>query len=63
VRPAAGRNVRESHRISAVILLSNGRTVADVADALLFDPETVRAHYKRYKGGGREFVAHERCRQ
>ena len=45
-------NAREAYRINAVILLGNGRTVADVADALLFDPETVRTYFKRYKKGG-----------
>ena len=47
-------NVREAYRINAVILLGNGRTVADVADALLFDPDTVRTYFKRYKKGGLE---------
>ena len=28
------------------------RTVADVADALLFDPDTVRGYFKRYQEGG-----------
>ena len=45
-------NVREAYRINAMILLGNGRTAADVADALLFDPDTVRAYFKRYKKGG-----------
>ena len=45
-------NVREAYRINAVILLGNGRTVADVADALLIDPDTVRGYFKRYKQGG-----------
>jgi hypothetical protein len=40
--------VREAYRISAVILLGQGRTVADVADALLFDPDTVPGYFKRY---------------
>jgi transposase len=47
-------NVREAYRINAVILLGNGRTAADVADALLFDPDTVRTYFKRYKKGGLE---------
>ena len=47
-------NVREAYRINAVILLGNGRTVADVADALLIDPDTVRSYFKRYKKGGTE---------
>ena len=45
-------NVREAYRINAVILLGNGRTAADVADALLFDPDTARTYFKRYKKGG-----------
>ena len=45
-------NVREAYRINAVVLLGNGRTAADVADALLIDPETVRSYFKRYKKGG-----------
>jgi hypothetical protein len=47
-------NVREAYRINAVMLLGNRRTVADVADALLFDPNTVRTYFKRYKKGGLE---------
>jgi transposase len=47
-------NVREAYRINAVILLGKGRAVSDVADALLFDPETVRTYFKRYKNGGLE---------
>ena len=31
-----------------MILLGNGRTAADVADALLIDPETVRTYFKRF---------------
>jgi transposase len=45
-------DVREAYRINAVILLGQGRTVADVADALLFDADTVRGYFKRYKAGG-----------
>jgi transposase len=48
----AARDVREAYRINAVILLAKGRTAADVADALLIDPDTVRDDYKRYKKGG-----------
>jgi transposase len=48
----AARAVREAYRINAVILLGNGRTAADVADALLFDPDTVRDYFKRYKKTG-----------
>lgn len=45
------RDVREAYRINAVILLAQGRPAADVADALLIDPDTVRSYYKRYKKG------------
>jgi transposase len=45
-------NVREAYRINAVILLGQGRTPADVADALLIDPDTARTYFKRYKKGG-----------
>ena len=48
------RNVREAYRINAVLLLGKGRTVGDVADALLMDPDTVRTYFKRYKKGGIE---------
>ena len=39
-------NVREAYRINAVILLGQGRTPADVADALLIDPDTARTYFK-----------------
>jgi transposase len=45
-------HVREAYRINAVILLGQGRTAADVADALLIDPDTARTYFKRYKKGG-----------
>jgi transposase len=48
----AARDVREAYRINAVILLGKGRTSADVADALLIDPDTARDYFKRYKKGG-----------
>jgi transposase len=48
----AARDVRQAYRINAMILLGKGRTVADVADALLIDPDTVRDYFKRYKKGG-----------
>jgi transposase len=50
----AQRDVRYAYRINAVILLGRGRSVADVADALLFDPDTVRGYFKRYRQGGLE---------
>ncbi len=46
------RNVREAYRLNVVILLGRGRTDADVADALLIDPDTVRDYFKRFKRGG-----------
>ena len=46
------QNLREVYRINAVVLFGNGRTAADVADALLIDPETARTYFKRYKKGG-----------
>jgi transposase len=52
LRPAP--NVRETYRISVVILLAQGRTGADVADALLIDPQTVGTYFNRYKKGGVE---------
>lgn len=56
LRTAHGRalNVREADRINAVILLAQGRTPADVADALLIDADTVRGYFKRYRQGGLE---------
>ena len=46
------REIREAYRIHALILLGQGRSVKDVADALLMDPETVRNYFKRYQKGG-----------
>jgi hypothetical protein len=43
--------VREAYRINAVILLGKGRAPADVADALLIDPDTARDYFKRYQEG------------
>lgn len=47
-----GPIVHEVYRINTLILLGNGRTVADVAKALLIDPETARTYFKRYKQVG-----------
>jgi hypothetical protein len=44
--------MREAYRINTVILLGKGRTGADVADALLIDPQRIRTYFKRYKKGG-----------
>lgn len=48
------QDVHAAYRINAVILLGRGRAVADVADALLFDPETVRQYFKKCSDGGVE---------
>lgn len=48
----AARAVREAYRINAVILLGNGWTAAEVADALLIDADTARDYFKRFKKGG-----------
>lgn len=48
------RDQREADRIKAVILLASGWRAEDVAEALLVDPNTVRTHFKRYRGGGLE---------
>jgi transposase len=46
------RDQREADRIKAVILLASGWRAEDIAEALLVDPNTVRAHFKRYRAGG-----------
>ena len=38
----------------ALILLASGWRAEDIAEALLVDPNTVRTHFKRYRGGGLE---------
>ena len=43
---------REAYRINAVILLGDGWTAEQVAQALLIDPDTVRDYFKRYRQGG-----------
>jgi transposase len=48
------REIREAYRLNAVILLGQGWGVTEIANALLMDPETVRAYFKRYKHGGVE---------
>jgi transposase len=49
---SADRAVREAYRINAVILLGDGWKPAEVADALLIDPDTVHDYFKRYKKTG-----------
>jgi transposase len=48
----ATRDKREADRIKAVVLLANGWTGEDVAEALLVEPNTVRNHFKCYREGG-----------
>ena len=45
---------RFADRVKAVYLLGSGWRVKDVAEALLLDEDTVRAHFKRYREGGME---------
>ena len=47
-------NVREAYRLNLVILLASGWTAAQVAAALLIEPDSVRNDFKRYKHGGIE---------
>jgi hypothetical protein len=47
-------DIRGAYRIHTVILLGQGWSVAQVADALLIDSETVRRYFKRYRKGGIE---------
>jgi transposase len=44
--------VREAYWINAVILLADGWTAAQVGEALLLDPDSVRGYFKRYREGG-----------
>lgn len=39
----ATRDFREAYRINSLILLDPGRPAAEVADAVLIDPDTVRS--------------------
>mgnify|MGYP000058933580 CR=1 FL=1 len=48
----AARNAREAYRLNALILLGSGWTAAQVAEALLIEPDSVRNWFKRYRGGG-----------
>jgi len=48
------RHKREASRIKAVVLLATGWTAEAVAEVLLVDPNTVRAHFKRYGKRGLE---------
>ncbi|MBK5970767.1 MULTISPECIES: IS630 family transposase [Thiorhodovibrio] len=47
-------NVREAYRINAVILLAEGFSPSEVAEALLMDPDTARSYFKNYRRGGLE---------
>ena len=46
------RDKREAYRINAVLLLANGWSAEQVAEALLIDPNSVRNYFKRYREGG-----------
>jgi len=48
------RDKREADRIKAVALLVTGWPAEEVAEVLLVDPNTVRAHFKRYREDGLE---------
>ena len=48
------RDKREADRIKAVVLLATGWSAEGVAEVLLVDPNTVRAHFKRYREDGLE---------
>lgn len=48
----AARNPREAYRFNAIILLASGWTAAQVAEALLIEPDSVRTWFKRYRLGG-----------
>jgi transposase len=48
------REKRHADRLKAVILLGSGWSAEQVAEALMVDPDTVRAHFKRYRSGGVE---------
>jgi len=50
------RDKREADRIKAVVLLATGWTAEAVAEVLLVDPNTVRAHFKRYGKRGLEVL-------
>jgi len=47
-------DIRSAYRIHTVILLGQGWSVGQVAEALLIDAETVRRYFKRYRKGGIE---------
>ena len=46
----ASKKKRDADRIKAIILLSTGWTIREVAEVLLLD-ETIRNYLKRYKTG------------
>jgi len=46
------RDKRLADRIKAVVLLGTGWTLADVAEALLLDEDTVRQYVQLYQQGG-----------
>jgi muconolactone delta-isomerase len=57
-------NAREAYRINAGILLAQGRTAMDVAEARLIDPDTVAQLLQALPARGyRTVAADELCRQ
>jgi len=46
------RDKRQADRVKAVIALSKGWSVADIAEILLFDEKTSRNYFDRYQQGG-----------
>lgn len=46
----------DAYRINAIILLGTGWSIDEVAEALLFDDETIKSYVKRYQVGGIELL-------
>lgn len=54
------KNKRSAYRINAMILLGQGWTVTQVAEALLLDEGTIRNYIRRYKKGGIEGLGRDK---
>jgi transposase len=54
------RKKRDADRIKAVVLLASGWSIAQVAQALLLDEDTVRNYLARYRRGGLSALLKER---
>jgi len=52
------RDKRDADRIKAVLALASGWTAEEVAEILQVDANTIRNHFKRYREGGIEALAH-----